>query len=309
MRRQFQQVTFAALLCVAFSTQLLANDCYDVFIVAGQSNMDGRGDKKELAGDFARLATVQPDVKIYYANPVNSPDPKNPNFNTGWKDLAPGFAVPPKYTNALPSDCFGPELSFGRKLADDQPDCRLALIKVTQGNTSLNKDWNPAANYLYTTLTNTVAIALKEIVGHGKRYQIRGMIWHQGESDVKGGAENYQKNLGTFIASVRRDLKVPELPFIIGEIATNKEPSFRAMQRKIAEETPHAAFVSAEGLETMEGTHFKAASVVELGNRFAAAAEKFSFSGKAEIRAGKPVAAGASRPSSPTLTVQNRKQL
>lgn len=273
--------------CVCFATVALASPvnggvCYDVFIIAGQSNMDGRGDKKGLSGENARLAVEQSDVKIYYANPVNSADPKNPNFKSGWKNLAPGFAVPPKYTNSLPSGCFGPEVSFGRKLADDQSGCKLALIKVTQGNTSLSKDWSPAGNYLYVTLTNTVAVALRELTEHGDRYKIRGMIWHQGESDVNSGAERYRKNLTAFIASVRRDVGLPELPFIIGEIATNKEASFRAVQRKIADETPHAAFVSAEGLETAEGTHFKAASVVELGRRFAAAAEKNFISTKAQ---------------------------
>ncbi len=273
---------FVCFATVALGGPVSGGVCYDVFIIAGQSNMDGRGDKKALVGENASLAAEQPDVKIYYANPVHSADPKNPNYKSGWKNLAPGFAVPPKYTNSLPSGCFGPEVSFGRKLADDQSGCKLALIKVTQGNTSLNKDWSPAGNYLYVTLTNTVAVALRELAEHGDRYKVRGMIWHQGESDVNGGADKYEKNLTAFIASVRHDVGLPELPFIIGEIATNKEASFRAVQHKIADETPHAAFVSSEGLETAEGTHFKAASVLELGRRFAAAAEKSFISIKAE---------------------------
>lgn len=265
------------ILCAAMTAAATANVCHDVFIISGQSNMDGRGDKKELTGELARYAAEQPGVKIYYANPVNSPDPKNPRYTSGWKNLAPGFAIPPKYTNTLPSDCFGPEISFAAKFAEDRPGCRLALIKVTQGNTSLSKDWNPTNNYLYLTLTNTVARALKQLTANGDTCNIRAMLWHQGESDVKAGPEKYQNNLTSFIATVRRDLKLPELPFIIGEIATNKEPAFRAIQRQIAGQTPHAAFVPADGLETAEGTHFKSASVIKLGRRFALAAETLTF--------------------------------
>jgi iduronate 2-sulfatase len=265
-------VLVVALICIGNST--FGADCFDVFIVAGQSNMDGRGNRKELTGENSRLAATQPDVQIYYANPITSPDPKKPRFNSGWTVLAPGFAIPPKYTNTLPSEYFGPELSFGRQFADDHPSRHLALIKVTQGNTSLSKDWNPIGNYLYVTLTNTVVVAVHELKKQGVDCKIRGVIWHQGESDVKGGGEKYEKNLAFFIASLRRDLGLPELPFVIGEIATNKEASFRAVQRKVAEDTRYTAFVSADGLETMEGTHFKAMSVVELGRRYAVAVEK-----------------------------------
>ena len=39
-----------------------------VYILSGQSNMDGRGKASELAGDLARWAKPQPDVSIAYSN-------------------------------------------------------------------------------------------------------------------------------------------------------------------------------------------------------------------------------------------------
>jgi iduronate 2-sulfatase len=257
---------------VSISVAGAAPECNDVIIMAGQSNMDGRGHARDLTGKYAGLAGEQADIAIYYANPAGGSDPHDPLYRTGWRRLSPGLAVPPKYTNGLPSGRFGPELSCGRKLVDDHPGCHLAIIKVTQGGTSLSRDWNPANARLYATLTNTIATALKDPAVPGRQSVVKGFLWHQGESDVSGGAETYKKNLTAFIHTLRHDLGMPELPFVIGEIATNKDAAFRAAQRAVAREVPHAALVSADGLETVEGTHFDSASVVALGERFAAEA-------------------------------------
>lgn len=299
----FRFINSLITLLVSANLAMAFAECYDVFIIAGQSNMDGRGEAGDLTGKFARLAVEQPDVSICYANPVNSPDPKNPVYRTGWQHLIPGLAVPPKYTNSLPSTRFGPELSFGRKWMDGHPGSRLALIKVTQGNTSLSKDWNPASQSLYLTLTNTVLHALKDLATSNSNVALKGFLWHQGESDVKAGAENYKKNLTAFISSVRHDLGMPELPFIIGEIATNKEPAFRAAQQTVAAEVSHAAFVSADGLTTVEGTHFDSPSVIVLGERFATAASVVFKAGAAAtdrlIASELPVYNSTSKPVTP----------
>jgi hypothetical protein len=39
---------------------------YDVFLLAGQSNMDGRGAKKDLTGDLAKWAAPRPEVLINF---------------------------------------------------------------------------------------------------------------------------------------------------------------------------------------------------------------------------------------------------
>lgn len=252
----------------------LAGTSYDVFIIAGQSNMDGRAAISEIPEKHRLLSKAQEDVKIYYVNPAGSNDPLSPTYHTGWRPLAPGLSVPPKYTNGLPSYCFGPELSFGRTIADRDSRCHLALIKVTQGNTSLSSDWNPHDGNLYVTFTNAVMAALAELRTRGDSCSLKGMIWHQGESDVKGGPEKYSLNLTGFINAVRHDFGALELPFVIGEIATNKSAAFRSAQRNVAMKVPHTAFVSADGLTTVEGTHFDAKSVVALGEHFAGEARR-----------------------------------
>jgi iduronate 2-sulfatase len=237
----------------------------DVYLVTGQSNMDGRGDARALPAS----ARPPAGVRIFYVNPINK-DGLHPSHATGWTNLVPGLAVPPNYRGSLPSPKFGPELSFARALADAGAARPLALIKVTQGGTSLRRDWNPEGGYMYVAFTNAVREALARLRAEGTEATLRGMIWHQGESDVGAGPAAYETNLAAFVATVRRDLGVPELPVVIGEIATNKSPEFRAVQRAVAERLPRAGFASADGLPTVEGTHFTTDSVVELGRRFAA---------------------------------------
>lgn len=191
---------------------------FDIYFIGGQSNMDGRGSNSDLTGDKSFWNQPQSNVWIYYANPLNQ-QPANPTYNTGWQTLKPGYSVPPGFSGALPSPRFGPELSFAKAITDSNPNRRLALIKVTQGGTSLSGDWNPSTGYMYASLTNVAAVALQELASTGYSYPIRGMIWHQGESDSSGAAlANYESNMTQFIGTVRHDLA-------IGNLSARRAPS------------------------------------------------------------------------------------
>lgn len=246
---------------------------FDVYLVGGQSNMDGRGNNSDLTGNKSFWNQPQSNVWIYYANPVNQ-QPTNPTYNTGWQTLQPGFSVPPSFSGALPSSRFGPELSFAKAITDANPNRRVALIKVTQGGTSLSSDWKPSTGYMYATLTNMAGIALQHLTSAANTYTVRGMIWHQGESDSSGSAlANYETNMTQFIAAIRRDLGIANLPFVVGEVATNKVEELRAAQLRLSENIPWVGFASADALVTVDGTHFNSDGVLLIGQRFAAGLE------------------------------------
>ena len=84
-------VKATALLCLGMTGLLLwssvvAADHYDVYLMAGQSNMDGRGAVKDLAkADQAPI----PNAIIFYRNVLAS--------SKSWQPLAPGFSIPPKH--------------------------------------------------------------------------------------------------------------------------------------------------------------------------------------------------------------------
>lgn len=247
-------------------------DHYDLFLIGGQSNCDGRGKVAELTGPLAKWKQAQADVLITYS----CSKLRGPILTSGgFVPLRPGYSVAPGSNKAkgLPSGTFGPEVSFGRGMADRLKGRKIALIKYTEGGTSLSKDWNPdVKDRMYSAFIEFTKKSLRELTEKGHTYTIRGMIWHQGESDAIFSAEAYQKMLTAFIARVRQDLAVPDLVFGIGEVYDNgRRDSIRTAQKATANQVQKTYFVSSEKLHTFDkGVHFDAASQIELGDRFAA---------------------------------------
>lgn len=66
----------------------------------------------------------------------------------------------------------------------------------------------------------------------GKKLELSGFVWFQGWNDQYGGAEKeYESNMKHFIEDVRRDLDVPRLPFVIGVMGQNgSSPAKGAMK-------------------------------------------------------------------------------
>lgn len=243
---------------------------YEVFLLAGQSNMDGRGAKKDLVGELASYAKLQPDVLIAFAaGGLHRPL----TMSRGFVPLEPGYSgTPGQKPGGLPTGTFGPELSFGSTLATGLPGKHVALIKYAEGGTNLRADWNPdKKGSLYEKFIAFTRQSLKGLKDRGDTYEIRGMIWHQGESDASLPAAEYQKMLTEFIVRVRTDLAIKDLPFVIGEVYDNdKRDAVRDAQQAVAKTVPGTYFASAKGLQTFDaGTHFDAASQIKLGQRFA----------------------------------------
>jgi hypothetical protein len=259
----------------------------DVFLIAGQSNADGRGVNRQLSGALAAYAGPQTGVRIHYTNPAYGVA-KDPLYQK-WATLAPGFSIAPKSSGSLPRGTFGMEIGAGMILARHFK--HPAFIKVTQGGTQLGSpghDWYPApldsprVGPLYVALIQSTRQALQELTNAGETYTVHALFWHQGESDGKRESE-YQALLTELIGGIRRDLKLPDLRFLIGELAPDKPQSFRDVQRRASGDLPNAGFVASKGLKTLEGTHFDTASMVAFGERLGAmlvAEDRMTPSGK-----------------------------
>jgi Carbohydrate esterase, sialic acid-specific acetylesterase len=64
----------------------------------------------------------------------------------------------------------------------------------------------------------------------GKKLEIAGFVWFQGWNDQYGAEDDYASNMVHFIRDVRNDLHVPELPFVIGVMGQNgSKPAKDAM--------------------------------------------------------------------------------
>ena len=250
---------------------------YLVYLIGGQSNAGGRGDASKLP---APLAAPQKDVRFYWHRSQTSENGGHV-LEDQWTDLAPGSGhgvTKPVYPKE-----FGPEVSFGRALADAHPKEKIALIKYTHGGTSLSANWSEKGP-MYKTFVATSQAALAAMKAAGHTYELRGMIWQQGENDAAGpAAAAYQANLTNLIARIRKDLfENKPLPFVIGGLSDSQNPEIktpgtgwnlvRKAQEAVAKTLPKTGFVNTDGFSTRTGEaiHFSHEGQIALGKGHAA---------------------------------------
>jgi len=212
-----------------------------VFILAGQSNMegqavadldgpdynDGRGTLNSLLRDPAKAPLVEhlrasptewavrEDVWVRYKR-EQGPLLAGP--------LTVGFTV---YGDA---HHFGPELQFGNLLGD-YFDNRVLLIKTAWGGKSLVEDFRPPSSGGEVGPYYTKMIAeIREALDHLKTdfpaydeagYELAGCVWYQGWNDGVdpiNAVPEYEQNLVNLIQDVRQELDAPHLPFVVGEL-------------------------------------------------------------------------------------------
>ncbi|MDD4443388.1 MAG: sialate O-acetylesterase, partial [Kiritimatiellae bacterium] len=104
-----RRATALIMLCAA-SMCAQARTCR-VFLLAGQSNMEGVGVAAFAPGNLL----VQPQVLLYHSPSVRSPWPANQ-----WNPLAPA---------GVSATNFGPELSLAYRLSEGYTNDCIALIK------------------------------------------------------------------------------------------------------------------------------------------------------------------------------------
>jgi len=264
--KSFFAIALTLSLSAQQSARLSATE-YDVYLLAGQSNMDGRGLTADLTPEQQQPVD---QCIIFYRNAIASSET--------WKPLAPGFSMPPRFKGPLPSPRFGPEMGFARTMRADFPRQSLALIKGSKGGTSLRADWKPGVKgkpetqgRQYRDFIETIRMATEQLQQQGHQYRIRGLLWHQGESDAKQTQETYRTQLTTFVARIREDVGIANLPIVTGEVFDNgKRDSVRAATQDVAKADATVAIVSAKDTTTWDkGTHFDARSQLLLGERYA----------------------------------------
>lgn len=250
---------------------------YLVYLIGGQSNGNGRGDASQLTGP---LASPQKDVRLYWHRTQKTANVGH-LVEDQWIDLAPGSGQ--GQTNPVYPKEFGPELSFGRALADARPEAKIALVKYTHGGSSLHGNWAENGP-MYKTFVSTTRAALAALTAAGHTHELRGMIWQQGEADTeKEWPAAYQTNLTNLISRVRKDLfEGKPRPFVIGGLsdsqdATIKKPgtgwhTVRKAQEAVAKALPKVGFVNTDGFPTRPGEaiHFNHAAQIALGKAHAA---------------------------------------
>ena len=250
-----QRLTFLLLIMsVASATWAQPDSCarpdpnFHLYLLMGQSNMAGRG--------------------------VITDSPKALNHNRVYMLNARGEWVPARHPVHFDKPTVigvGPGLSFGVQMALANPNVRIGLVPCAVGGTGIDR-WQPGA-YDEATKTHPYDDAVQRIENARQCGVVKGMLWHQGESDSNpDGAVAYLPKLAQLIERVRGLTGQSALPVVVGELGQYKE-IYRLINVKLPKLpalVPHTAVATSEGL-THKGdqTHFDGASAHEYGHRYA----------------------------------------
>lgn len=236
-----------------------------VFILAGQSNMEGQGvvsmnhpqyyngGKGNLVWSMANSASkdMMKHLKDADGNWVVRDDVE---ISFKVRDVVRRGGLTIGYTGYGGSSHIGPELQFGHVIGDYFKEPVL-LIKTAWGGKSLYTDFRPPSSGgqvgpYYTQMIEEIHDALKAL--GDQPYKIRGFVWMQGWNDMctKPAIPEYADNLVNLAKDIRKEFNCPNLPIVIGELGNGgvaKPDSgmqkFRDAQRSGAEKIEKALFV------------------------------------------------------------------
>jgi len=211
-----------------------------VFILAGQSNMEGQGvvdldHPQYYNGGKGTLLRVMSDPanKALFAHVKDADgqwvvrDDVLIRFRTKNEIKRGGLSI--GFTGYPGKHHIGPEFQFGHVVgkAFEEP---VLLIKTAWGGKSLFKDFRPPSaggetGPYYRQMIAEVREALASADDDfpmltGRKRLISGFVWMQGWNDMfnEQARAEYEQNLVHLITDVRAEFKVPELPAVIGEL-------------------------------------------------------------------------------------------
>lgn len=219
---------------------------FHLYLLVGQSNMAGRGQVDSISKQ------INPQILML-------------NKQGEWEP-----AVDPLHFDRPPIVGVGPGLSFAKEILGNNKKNKIGLIPCAVGGSPI-KAWKAGEEFLkdhpYDDAIKRAKIAMQYGV-------IKGIIWHQGESDSnEEKSKLYLNNLKNLIADLRKDLNAADLPFVAGELGYYREnfKYINAVLQSLPTEVPNTGLATAEGLvHKGDGTHLDTPSARELGKRFAA---------------------------------------
>jgi hypothetical protein len=224
-----------------------------VYLLAGQSNMAGRGRVAE------QDRKIHP--RVFVLNRENEWVPAQ----------EPLHFDKPAYVGV------GPGLAFGKAMAEADPNAIIGLVPCAVGGSPIST-WRHQA-YHKQTKSHPYDDALKRGCIAMQKGVLKGILWHQGEGD--SNAQNgplYEQRLTELISNLRRELETPNLLFVAAMPADAFVARVPAAHfvidaiKAVAAADENVYWVSAQGLDCKaDRVHFNADSARLLGRRYAEA--------------------------------------
>ena len=228
-----------------------------LFLLVGQSNMAGRGEVAE--------PTSAPIERCYKLGRNNTWLMANTPIHFDRDSAGYGLAN-----------------RFVEKYLAEHPGETVGLIPCAVGGSN-SATWSPEPG------TGIVGANFRNAVYRGKiaaqSGKIVAILWHQGESDrdrcASIGGDYYVARLKAIAEAFRRQLSIPDAPFVIGEIGKLPKGHYSVMNpliRKAADGIENCVCVPAEDLtgHLPDGAHFDTAAYKTLGERYYEAWKKLN---------------------------------
>ena len=256
---------------VSFSNILVG----DLWVLAGQSNMEGHGDLLDVQGPAPLVRSFDMADRWKQAEEplhtvVSAVDPVHWPLNAqNVPERLTGQPLETYLANRKKGAGLGLPFAVDMVTRTGIP---IGLIPCAHGGTSMDQ-WNPAwkdreGESLYGSMFRRV----QAVGGH-----VRGVLWYQGESDANIKAEpGFLQKFEDFVKALRNDLNQPDLPFYyvqIGRHVDNQNVTewnrVQLAQLRAESEMPHSGMVAAVDLQLDDSIHISTPDLKRIGNRLA----------------------------------------
>lgn len=232
---------------------------FHIYIMAGQSNMAGRGiiSPEDTVSSDRVLVLNKENKWVYAKEPLHYYEPTRIGLDCG--------------------------LSFGKKLSESiSKEISIGIIPCAVGGSNIEQ-WLYDSTYrnvpLYTNFKTRVEVAKKSGI-------VKGILWHQGESNA--GIKSYplfKSRLMQCITMMRADCGSATLPFYVGLLAgflkVNEFPKAKDINtdlRALSGELKNFYIIETGDLKPKaDSIHFDSASQRKMGKRFAGSVLKHSY--------------------------------
>ncbi|MBI3830823.1 MAG: sialate O-acetylesterase [Planctomycetes bacterium] len=266
----------------------------DVWLMAGQSNMQG-------IGNLAGAPKPHPLVRCLHMDGAwrRAEDPLH--LLSISPDAVHSGGSPKTYAEARKEALKGGKgvgvgVFFALEMLKRTRGVPQGLIATAHGGTSMAQ-WDPlkkteGGNSLYYSM-----LSLWSKTGQ----PVSGVLWYQGESDCSETASRiYTEKMQAFVAALRADLRLPKLPFLLVQIGryTVAGPdsgrwweAIREYERLLPRSIPNLAVVPAIDLPLDDAIHVGSDGLAELAKRLARPAARLALGDKKERPEPEPLAA------------------
>jgi hypothetical protein len=222
-----------------------------VFVLAGQSNMAGRGfvEPQDTISN-ERILTINKDDAVALAKePLHYYEPARTGLDCG--------------------------MAFARTLIQSVPkNVSLLIVPIAVGGSSIQQWLGDSTWHDVKLLTNA-----KHKIGVAKRFGVyKGILWHQGESNAnQRDVKQHASRLTALADTLRRITGVRDLPFLVGELgAFSKNPELFSeinlqLQSFIKTDRYSAIIKTGDLPHKGDNLHFDGPAQRKMGERFAEA--------------------------------------